>query len=373
MKKRILTYTLILTLIIPIFTLGFIYAMDERYLLNEIRESISRTEQELHRGRQQVQNLLREVEELDARKNRVRAEINALQGNIVQKEARIHEAQLELDALQADIDEQNIQLNARLRAMYLNGNVNLLEILLGSSSITDFMVNMDRIRLIHESDVAIMEALDAQYQIMAMHRQYLEDLRAELVYAQDQERQRYAALAQAQAAADAAREQLQRNNQALAAMLDAKNAEAEALVREILARQGTGEFVGGEFIRPVTGGRVSSEFGYRVHPILNTRRLHTGIDIAVGTGTPIYAANDGIVIMEGWNNSYGNMIIIDHGGGIVTLYAHNSVNLVGQGDIVTRGQTIGRVGSTGMSTGPHLHFEVRVNGQFRNPRDFVVF
>jgi len=373
MKKRILSYTLILTLIIPIFTLGFIYATDERYLLEEIRANISRTEQELNRGQQQAQALLREVEELDARMRTVRAEINALQGDIVQKEARIDEAQAELDVLEADIYEQNIQLNARLRAMYINGNVSLLEILLGSSSITDFMVNMDRVRLIHESDVAVIEALDAQYQIMAMHRQHLDDLRAELVAAQEQERQRYLAFQQAQNQAYAVKAQVEQNNQALEAMLDAKNAAANELIREILARQGTGDFVGGDFIRPMTGGRISSEFGYRVHPILNTRRLHTGIDIAAPTGTPIYAANAGVVIMSGWNNSYGNVIIIDHGGGIVTLYAHNSVNLVNEGDIVSRGQTIARVGSTGMSTGPHLHFEVRVNGQFRNPRDFVVF
>jgi murein DD-endopeptidase MepM/ murein hydrolase activator NlpD len=373
MKKRILIYTLILALFIPLLTFGFTYATTDRDQLDAIRAEIERTQQLINRGRQQAQALLREVQDLDARMNNTLAEIEALRGNISQKEALIGETQAELDALQADIDEQNIQLNDRLRAMYMNGNVSLLEILLGSSSITSFMVNMDRVRLIHESDVAVIEALDEQHRVVSMHREHLDGLRAELVAAQEEEMRRYASLQQTQAAANAARGEVAQSNQALEDMLDAKNAEASRLVEEILARQGTGDFVGGEFIRPVTGGRVSSEFGYRMHPILNTRRLHTGIDIAVGTGTPIYAANDGVVMMAGWNSGYGNMIIIDHGGGVATLYAHNSANLVSQGDVVSRGQTIGRVGSTGMSTGPHLHFEVRVNGEFRNPRDFVVF
>ena len=373
MKKRVLIYTLILTLFVPLFTFGFIYAADERQQLQNIHDAIRETRQEIERGQRQAAELLREVQELDARMNNARAEIEALRGDITLMEARIDLEQAKLDALQVEIYEQNIQLNARLRAMYINGNVSLLEILLGSSSITDFMVNMDRVRLIHESDVAVIEALDEQHRIINEHREHLDGLRAELVAARDREVSRYATLQQTQNQANAKREEIAQNNQALAAMLDAKNEEANRITREILARQGTSEFVGGDFIRPVTGGRVSSEFGYRIHPILNTRRMHTGIDIAVGTGTPIYASNAGVVIMEGWNNSYGNMIIIDHGGGIVTLYAHNSENLVRQGDVVSRGQTIGRVGSTGSSTGPHLHFEVRVDGQFRNPRDFVVF
>ncbi|HPF18365.1 MAG TPA: M23 family metallopeptidase, partial [Bacillota bacterium] len=101
------------------------------------------------------------------------------------------------------------------------------------------------------------------------------------------------------------------------------------------------------------------------------RKMHTGIDIAAASGTNILAANAGTVITAGWNNSYGYMVMIDHGGGIVTLYAHSSKLLVNKGTVVGRGQAIAKVGSTGMSTGPHLHFEVRVNGVYKNPRDYV--
>ena len=117
--------------------------------------------------------------------------------------------------------------------------------------------------------------------------------------------------------------------------------------------------------------RVTSEYGYRIHPILGYKKLHTGMDIGAPTGTTVVAANDGTVIMSGWNNSYGYVIMIDHGGGIVTVYAHNSKLLVSKGQKVTRGQSIAKSGSTGMSTGPHVHFEVRENGAYKNPRNYL--
>ncbi|HVI41383.1 MAG TPA: M23 family metallopeptidase, partial [Anaerovoracaceae bacterium] len=117
--------------------------------------------------------------------------------------------------------------------------------------------------------------------------------------------------------------------------------------------------------------RVTSEFGMRYHPILKVNKMHTGIDIGAASGTKVLAANSGTVIKAGWNNSYGNVVMIDHGGGIVTLYAHNSKLLVSTGDVVAKGQNISLVGSTGNSTGPHIHFEVRVNGEYKNPRDWL--
>ena len=126
----------------------------------------------------------------------------------------------------------------------------------------------------------------------------------------------------------------------------------------------------GRFIYPVNG-RISSNYGYRVHPISGARRLHAGMDIAAGTGTPIGAAGNGTVIFAGWRGGYGNCIMIDHGGGIVTLYGHQSSLATSVGQSVSTGQTIGYVGSTGYSTGPHLHWEVRVNGSPVDPRGYV--
>ena len=122
-------------------------------------------------------------------------------------------------------------------------------------------------------------------------------------------------------------------------------------------------------IWPANGG-VTSGYGYRVHPISGVTKLHTGIDIGAGMGTPIYAASGGTVVSAGVHGGYGNCIVIDHGGGIATLYGHMSGFAVSGGS-VSQGQVIGYVGSTGYSTGPHLHFEVRINGTPVNPMGYL--
>ena len=148
--------------------------------------------------------------------------------------------------------------------------------------------------------------------------------------------------------------------------------EANALTAEILKLQGKGAYVGGDLAWPAPAStRITSPFGYRTHPILKIKKLHTGIDIGVSSGNNVVSANAGKVIKAAWNNSYGYMVMVDHGGGIVTLYAHNSKLLVKTGDVVTRGQKIALSGSTGMSTGPHLHFEVRVNGEYKDPMNYL--
>jgi len=118
-------------------------------------------------------------------------------------------------------------------------------------------------------------------------------------------------------------------------------------------------------------GPISSPYGYRIHPILGYLKLHTGIDFGVGYGTPIHACDSGLVIYATWMGGYGNVIIVDHGHGISTLYAHQSSLAVGTGSLVARGQVVGYVGSTGFSTGPHLHFEVRVNGNPVDPMGYL--
>lgn len=150
---------------------------------------------------------------------------------------------------------------------------------------------------------------------------------------------------------------------------DGLEADAARLQRELAGRKSTG-VAPGTLGWPVNG-RVTSPFGYRIHPILGTRKLHTGIDFGAATGAPIAAAGDGIVVIAGPYGGYGNAVVIDHGGGLATLYAHQSVVKVSVRATVSRGQTIGAVGCTGLCTGPHLHFETRVNGVPVNPTTYL--
>jgi murein DD-endopeptidase MepM/ murein hydrolase activator NlpD len=133
-------------------------------------------------------------------------------------------------------------------------------------------------------------------------------------------------------------------------------------------QKNTGPYSGGKMAWPVPGySRISSPYGYRIHPIFKVKKLHTGIDIPAPTGTAITAAAAGTVIYSDWLGGYGKVIMLDHGGGVVSLYAHNSALVLSEGQSVKRGDTISKAGSTGNSTGPHLHFEVRKNGAYVDP------
>ena len=140
-----------------------------------------------------------------------------------------------------------------------------------------------------------------------------------------------------------------------------------------LAQQGIDTaYIGGELEWPVPGyTRITSKFAMRVHPITGQYKLHTGVDIGAPEGANFVPANDGIVVKAELNAAYGNMVIIDHGGGISTLYAHGSAILVEVGQSVKRGDSILKVGSTGYSTGPHAHFEVRINGVATDPLPYI--
>ena len=132
------------------------------------------------------------------------------------------------------------------------------------------------------------------------------------------------------------------------------------------------KYTGGVMQWPVPDSqRITSYYGYRIHPVYKTKKFHSGIDIGIGYGKPIVATGDGTVTLAAYNGGYGKCLIINHGSGISTLYAHNSSLLVSKGEKVTRGQVIAYAGSTGVSTGPHLHFEVRVNGATTDPLSYL--
>jgi len=148
--------------------------------------------------------------------------------------------------------------------------------------------------------------------------------------------------------------------------------QSNALVNQIKNLQKSGAYAGGSMTWPCPSSKtISSYYGNRLHPILKKYKMHTGIDISAKQGASIVAANKGTVIMAGWQSGYGYTVVVDHGGGITTLYAHCSKILVSVGQNVKAGETIAKVGSTGMSTGPHLHFEVRKNGATTNPLNYV--
>ena len=375
MRGNTISYALLLALVMLFLSIGLTYGTnttDERTELNKVQEEINKKQQELEQGKQHEKTLLGQMQALENQVRLTQVEIDTLRGSINSLQANIESAQADLDELEGQLSVQNDALNARLRAMYINGNVGILDVLLGSSSISDFMTNMDRIQLIYESDKEVIESLEEQFRIVDTQKQYLQRLQADLVAEREREAGKRETLKNNQQAVNAKKTEVAANNKMLEQMIDSLFEEANALIAKIIAMQSDSEYVGGNMGWPVPGAsRITSEFGYRVHPILKTKKMHTGIDIACPTGTKVVASNAGRVIMSGWNDSYGYVVVVDHGGGRTTLYAHNSSLLVSEGEIVMRGQQIAKSGSTGMSTGPHLHYEVRINGEYKNPREYL--
>ncbi|MHC1721642.1 MAG: murein hydrolase activator EnvC [Aminipila sp.] len=372
--RKVISYTLIFVLVLSFGTLGLTYAgSNAQNQLDNVNDQLSDVKSQLKEGKKLENSLNKEIQALEGKINDSQAEINALNGNIAATQQKIQDALAQLDQLEKNMEVQNTNLNGRLRTMYKNGSVGFVDVLLGSTSITDLMTNMDRVQRIYDNDKQVMEQLEQQHKIIDDQKKNLLKLQSDLVAAQTEEAEKKAALSEDKSVVADKKAEVASDNKALAEMEQSFLAEANRLKAEILAAQSTGTtYLGGVMAWPAPGvSKITSPFGYRIHPILKVKKLHTGVDIGAPSGTTIVAANGGTVIKAGWNNSYGNMVMIDHGGGIVTLYAHNSSLLVGNGDVVSRGQAIAKSGSTGQSTGPHLHFEVRVNGDYKDPLGWI--
>ncbi len=300
---------------------------------------------------------------------------------VLREELRLK--RLELEEAQAKLELEQRNFEVRVVITYKTDDLGYLDVILESSDFEDLISRMNVVRDLLGGNNALVGGLESTRDTVESEKDAIaerEGAVAEAAQVLQQKSDELAALRAAQAANQA--EALAMRKQKKSTLADVNDnlkllerqenqllAESAALTGVITASYGGGGGTG-DLMWPVNGP-VTSPFGYRIHPILGYRRMHTGIDIGVGYGTPIRASDTGKVIYATWMGGYGNVIIIDHGAGISTLYAHQSSLAVGSGAHVSRGQTIGYVGSTGLSTGPHLHYEVRVNGNPVDPMGYL--
>ena len=341
--------------------------------LNNKNKQKDQIQEELNQSKKDLEAAEKELNALDQKIYQAGVELNQLTGELNETKAEIVKGLEELEQLKKDIENQNDDLNARLRSMYKNGDVGMLSVVFGSSSMSDVLTNMDMVPRIYNADAELLASIQEQYELVDAQNQKLEALKAQLEVQQAEVEARKAALEEDRQEVAARKKEVQANTDSLAAQYDAVKKEADSISEtiKVLQSQNT-QYIGGAMCWPSQAStRITSPFGWRYLSLLGGRNYHTGVDIGAAGGTNILAANSGKVIKAGWNNSYGYMVMVDHGGGIVTLYAHSSKLLVKTGDVVTRGQAIALIGSTGMSTGNHLHFEVRVNGKYQNPLNYI--
>ncbi len=336
--------------------------------INDASEQLEGVQEELSENLQQVQKLDEKIEESNK-------ELEELTTKISELQTSIEEVQAKLDVAEANYDKQKNLLDNRLIAVYESSDTEYLDVILSSKNISEFLSNYFLITELADQDSELLEDMQTRKDSIQKNKKQLEDKRKELATIKTNQNKTAKILENTKTVRENYISKLSNEEKEIQRQIDEYNLQFAAINSEILAIAMDGietQYIGGELAWPVPGyTRISSKYGMRTHPITGVYKLHTGVDIGAPMGANFIAANDGIVTKAGYNGAYGNMVIIDHGGGIATLYAHGSEILVQVGQIVKRGEVILKVGSTGYSTGPHAHFEVRLNGVVTDPMPYI--
>jgi murein DD-endopeptidase MepM/ murein hydrolase activator NlpD len=354
---------------------------------SKIKSLITKTRKQILKTKRQEQSVMsnllkhqRELQSMEQNYNKVCDKLDGAQKKVNQTKKELNLLEQNLDSLENNLQSRHKLLDKRLVAIYKHGPLTYLQIVLSSDSFGDLVSNFGSVAYFIRSDMNLIEEVEAaKAEVNAQQRQVTErkarmeaELR-EIVVLQNQVSREQQKISEKVLSTKTELTSIQNDRARLEKALQEYEATSRKIEAQIRRSQQTnvGKILGtGQLIWPVQG-RISSYFGWRTHPILKTKKYHNGLDLAVPTGTPVKAADSGVVLVSGWQGGYGNFVAIDHGKGISTCYGHNSRLLVKVGQRVEKGQTIAISGSTGLSTGPHLHFEVRVNGNPTNPLRYL--
>ena len=321
-----------------------------------------------------------QIEKLDNEADLINAELSEINRVINDADAKIAEKEAEIAAYEQKIEENDAVFRARLRAMDENSTTDYLDLLLNSKSLSDFVARMETVREIAEHDQGVINEMINLKQGVEASKNEIVAYRNEQAEARSLVQAKHSALNTKISEKQSYIKSLEKDIKKYEQLENAAKQQKESLKQSIASSSSKGTvdssqkriiYSGGVFCWPAPSYTyISSEFGYRIHPVYKTKKYHSGMDMAAPGGSPILAAADGTVKFAGWNGGYGYCIILDHGNGIQTLYGHSRKLLVSAGQKVTRGQQIALVGTTGTSTGNHLHFEVLNNGKVTNPRPY---
>jgi murein DD-endopeptidase MepM/ murein hydrolase activator NlpD len=366
----------VLAMVLPAMALA--QSAEERQL-QDAKDRLSSISSEIDAAEQDAERADQELEEADERLREVEAVVNEVAAAVERQEGAVREAERRLEEVREEAAEVADAFAERASRMFKQGGTEQIEVLLNSEGAGDAFARTSYLRQVTQSDRASMEALEASEVAVNAEQERLEAERERLAQMHQEQEELLVEVqrireSRAMAAAEAdeqlrllqeEQDDLQAESSELEELIQQQQREARAAGSAApTGTASTGAAGASGYAWPLCAP-VTSEYGPR------WGRMHNGIDQGASTGTPIGASKAGTVIFSGWQGGYGRMVMIDHGDGVVTAYAHMSSVSVSQGQSVSQGSTIGAVGSTGNSTGPHLHFETRVNGSPVNPRQYL--
>ncbi|MCL6588477.1 MAG: peptidoglycan DD-metalloendopeptidase family protein [Firmicutes bacterium] len=372
------------------FILIFLMAISVSYgtSQDEVQTQIDQTKKKLSETKRKENTVLgsllrtqQELEKINSSLSQLNSNLNTTERKMQIITAQLNSAEAELERIKTEIGGREGILDQRIVALYKHGYQSSLEVLFRAKNFAEFISRFEIIGSYVRGDLQIIKTLQAQQNMIKKKREEIAKKQQELaeqknLYARLQIQTKQQQSRQLSAIEDKQQQlMILRNDvKALEEALDELELTSKAVEEQIRNYQlqfhnrpalGTGRY-----IWPAPGN-ITSYFGNRYHPVLRKRKFHSGIDIAAPAGTPIKASDSGVVIFADRNGGYGKFISIDHGNGISSCYAHCSIISVDQGQIVTKGDIIGKVGTTGLSTGPHLHFEIRKDGVTVDPLTYL--
>ena len=390
MKKK--TVTLVTSLLcgsIMMATPYWYQAQDEDLTnqLSNIQQQLTNEANKKSEAEKTIGTVYEQLHAIQIELDTATAELKQVQADRIRLDQDITKTEAELKAAQERLQSREKVFYKRVRDIYINGRLSYLDVVVGSKDFSDFANRMEMLKRILQADMELINTIKTEREEIASKKAKLEADRAKVLELEKvaQEKQtiinqkkaeRQAVLERAmndRDTADRAYNELMASSASITAMLQQRAAERAAAAAA--ASQGGGATTTwvqgtGQLAAPVNAP-ITSDFGWRIHPIYGTSRLHAGTDFGVDEGTPVHAADGGVVVEAGWISGYGYTVIIDHGNGMSTLYAHNSDVAVSPGQTVSKGQVVSYSGNTGGSTGPHLHFEVRINGEPTDPMGYL--
>lgn len=391
MKKK--TVTLVTSLLcgsIMMATPYWYQAQDEDLTnqLSNIQQQLTNEANKKSEAEKTIGTVYEQLHAIQIELDTATADLKQVQADRIRLDQDITKTEAELKVAQERLQSREKVFYKRVRDIYINGRLSYLDVVVGSKDFSDFANRMEMLKRILQADMELINTIKTEREEIASKKAKLEADRAKVLELEKvaQEKQtiinqkkaeRQAVLERAmndRDTAERAYNELMASSASITAMLQQRAAERAAAAAA--ASQGGGGATTtwvqgtGQLAAPVNAP-ITSDFGWRIHPIYGTSRLHAGTDFGVDEGTPVHAADGGVVVEAGWISGYGYTVIIDHGNGMSTLYAHNSDVAVSPGQTVSKGQVVSYSGNTGGSTGPHLHFEVRINGEPTDPMGYL--